>query len=75
MLSNVHRLVGAGESAASAGADFDDYQRGAVKADEIQFAQPATIALDQYPQAVPLQVPGRALFPGEPAFGSGGGLT
>lgn len=75
LLANVHRLDGAGTSAAGAGSHFDDDQRGAVETDEIQFTQPATISLDQYLQALALQIPGRALFPGESAFGSGGRLT
>ena len=47
LLANVHRLDGAGTSAAGAGPHFDDDQRGAVETDEIQFTQPAPISLDQ----------------------------
>ena len=75
LFAKVHRLDGAGESAAGTGAHFDDDQRVTVEADEIQFTQPATISLDQYIQALPLQIPGRALFPGESAFRRGGRLT
>ncbi len=75
LLATVHRLNGAGESAAGTGAHFDDDQRVAVEADKIQFTQTATISLDQYLQALPLQVPGRALFPGESDFRRGGCLT
>ena len=89
LLANVHRLDGAGTTAAGlgpavagpgtsvagTGAYFDDDQRGAVETDEIQFTQPATISPEQYLQALPLQIPGRALLPREPAFGRGGCLT
>ena len=75
LLANVHRFNSAGTSATGAGAHFDDDQRRVVETDEIQFTQPATISLDQYLQALPLQIPGRALFPGQSAFGRGGCLT
>lgn len=75
LFANVHRLAGAGESSAGAGTHFDDDQRGAVEADEIQFTEPAPISLNQYLQALPLEIPCRALFPGDPAFGPRGGAT
>lgn len=75
LLANVHRLAGAGESAAGAGSHLDDDQRGAVEADEIQFTQPAAISPNQHPQALPLKIPGRALLPGGPALGPRGRFT
>ena len=74
LLANVHRLDGAGTPTAGAGPHFDNDQGGAVETDEIQFTQPATISLDQYLQALPLQIPRRALFPGETACGRRGRL-